>query len=138
MWKLCHLSHTPMHLMLQVFMLKRATEEPLGRAASIVTDVLENAESSGVITTAQKRALLQEMALRLSWSRPAHCSAIQCILKIKIKRNIFLIVLRGRCVIEVIEAIEHESQAYVCFFVIVCRKCWLRSVNVFWSFHVIW
>lgn len=50
----------------QAFMLKRATEEPLGRAASIVTDVLENAESNGVITAAQKRALLQELALRLS------------------------------------------------------------------------
>ncbi|XP_057517677.1 diacylglycerol kinase 1 [Amaranthus tricolor] len=50
----------------QAFMLKRAAEEPLGHAASILTDILENAESSQVINTAQKRALLQEMALRLS------------------------------------------------------------------------
>lgn len=50
----------------QAFMLRRATEEPLGRAASIIADVLENAESNGVITAAQKRLLLQEMALRLS------------------------------------------------------------------------
>ncbi|XP_021733945.1 diacylglycerol kinase 1-like [Chenopodium quinoa] len=50
----------------QAFMLKRASEEPLGHAASILTDVLENAESSHVINAAQKRALLQEMALRLS------------------------------------------------------------------------
>lgn len=56
-----HISHHG-----QAFMLKRATEEPLGHAASIVTDVLENAESSHVINAAQKRALLQEMALRLS------------------------------------------------------------------------
>lgn len=47
-------------------MLKRAAEEPFGHAASILTDVLENAESSHVISAAQKRALLQEMALRLS------------------------------------------------------------------------
>lgn len=47
-------------------MLKRAGEEPLGHAASILTDVLENAESSHVINATQKRALLQEMALRLS------------------------------------------------------------------------
>uniref|UniRef100_A0A1D1XPM2 Diacylglycerol kinase n=1 Tax=Anthurium amnicola TaxID=1678845 RepID=A0A1D1XPM2_9ARAE len=50
----------------QAFMLKKAAEEPLGHAAAIITDVLENAETSGVITATQKRALLQEMALRLS------------------------------------------------------------------------
>ncbi|CAD5178457.1 diacylglycerol kinase 1 [Musa acuminata AAA Group] len=50
----------------QAFMLKRVSEEPLGHAAAIITDVLENAESSHVITASQKRALLQEMALRLS------------------------------------------------------------------------
>ncbi|KAF8369676.1 hypothetical protein HHK36_032299 [Tetracentron sinense] len=48
------------------FMLKRASEEPLGHAAAIITDVLENAETNHVITASQKRALLQEMALRLS------------------------------------------------------------------------
>ncbi|GAB4860845.1 Diacylglycerol kinase [Ancistrocladus abbreviatus] len=50
----------------QAFMLKRAAEEPLGHAAAIITDVLENAESSHIINAAQKRALLQEMALRLT------------------------------------------------------------------------
>lgn len=50
----------------QAFMLKRAAEEPLGHAAAIITDVLENAESGRIITVKQKRALLQEMALRLS------------------------------------------------------------------------
>lgn len=50
----------------QAFMLKRAAEEPLGHAAAIITDVLENAETNRVITATQKRALLQEMALRLS------------------------------------------------------------------------
>ncbi|KAL6650148.1 hypothetical protein ACP70R_014372 [Stipagrostis hirtigluma subsp. patula] len=50
----------------QAFMLRRTIEEPLGHAAAIVTDVLEHAESSHVINASQKRALLQEMALRLS------------------------------------------------------------------------
>lgn len=51
---------------LQAFMLKRAAEEPLGHAAAIIADVLENAETNHVITAAQKCALLQEMALKLS------------------------------------------------------------------------
>lgn len=50
----------------QAFMLKRAAEEPLGHAAAIMAEVLENAVCKGVISAAQKRALLQEMALRLS------------------------------------------------------------------------
>ncbi|GLT25221.1 hypothetical protein SLA2020_003650 [Shorea laevis] len=50
----------------QAFMLKRASEEPLGHAAAIITDVLENAETNHIINTSQKRALLQEMALRLT------------------------------------------------------------------------
>lgn len=50
----------------QAFMLKRAAEEPLGHAAAIIADVLENAESNRVIDASQKRALLQEMAIRLS------------------------------------------------------------------------
>lgn len=50
----------------QAFMLKRASEEPLGHAAAIITDVLENAETNHVINASQKRALLQEMAMRLS------------------------------------------------------------------------
>lgn len=47
-------------------MLKRAAEEPLGHAASIIADVLENAETNHVINASQKRALLQEMAIKLS------------------------------------------------------------------------
>ena len=47
-------------------MLKRASEEPLGHAAAIITDVLENAETNHVISASQKKALLQEMAMRLS------------------------------------------------------------------------
>ncbi|CAF2118909.1 unnamed protein product [Brassica napus] len=50
----------------QAFMLKRAAEEPLGHAAAIITDVLENAETNQVINASQKRALLQEMAVRLT------------------------------------------------------------------------
>lgn len=50
----------------QAFMLKRAAEEPLGHAAAIITDVLESAETNRIINASQKRALLQEMALRLS------------------------------------------------------------------------
>ncbi|PKA53674.1 Diacylglycerol kinase 1 [Apostasia shenzhenica] len=50
----------------QAFMLRRAAEEPLGHAAAIITDVLENAETNHIISASQKRALLQEMALRLS------------------------------------------------------------------------
>ncbi|KAI3852368.1 hypothetical protein MKX03_018848 [Papaver bracteatum] len=50
----------------QAFMLKRASEEPLGHAAALIADVLESAESNRVITASQKRVLLQEMALRLS------------------------------------------------------------------------
>lgn len=50
----------------QAFMLKRSSEEPLGHASAIIADVLENAETNQVIDASQKRALLQEMALRLS------------------------------------------------------------------------
>lgn len=51
---------------LQVFMLRKASEEPTGHVAAIMADVLVNAESSGVINASQKRMLLQQMALRLS------------------------------------------------------------------------
>ncbi|KAJ4841429.1 Diacylglycerol kinase [Turnera subulata] len=54
------------HGQFKAFMLKRSVEEPLGHAAAIITDVIENAESNHVINASQKRALLQEMALRLS------------------------------------------------------------------------
>ncbi|KAK6920955.1 Diacylglycerol kinase, catalytic domain [Dillenia turbinata] len=50
----------------QAFMLRRAAEEPMGHAAAIMADVLENAESNHIINASQKRALLQEMAVRLS------------------------------------------------------------------------
>ncbi|MCO5594071.1 hypothetical protein L7F22_048092 [Adiantum nelumboides] len=51
----------------QAFMLKKpAEEEPFGHAAAIMGEVFENAECSGVISAAQKRTLLQEMAIRLS------------------------------------------------------------------------
>ncbi|KAI3717735.1 hypothetical protein L1987_69528 [Smallanthus sonchifolius] len=50
----------------QAFMLKRSSEEPLGHAAAIVADVLAHAETNHLITASQKRALLQEMALKLS------------------------------------------------------------------------
>lgn len=48
----------------QAFMLKKTAKE--GHAAGIVADVLENAETNLVINASQKRALLHEMALRLS------------------------------------------------------------------------
>nr|GEW78811.1 diacylglycerol kinase 1-like [Tanacetum cinerariifolium] len=50
----------------QAFMLKRSGEEPLGHAAAIVADVLAHAETNHVISASQKRALLHEMALKLS------------------------------------------------------------------------
>lgn len=50
----------------QVFMLRRASEEPRGHAAAIMTEVLVDAESRGLINASQKKLLLQEMALQLS------------------------------------------------------------------------
>lgn len=47
-------------------MLKRTAEEPLGHAAAIMVDVLEDAECKGLINAAQKKSLLQEVALRLT------------------------------------------------------------------------
>jgi hypothetical protein len=49
----------------QAFMLKRVSEEPISHAASIMADILENAENSGTISASQKSALLQEIASRL-------------------------------------------------------------------------
>lgn len=60
--EICYL----LSLVAQAFMLKRVAEEPLGHAAAIVADVLENAETNRVITASQKRALLHEMAVKLS------------------------------------------------------------------------
>ncbi|KAL4348701.1 hypothetical protein GQ457_17G017430 [Hibiscus cannabinus] len=50
----------------QAFMLRRTAEERLGHASAIITNVLESAETNHVINTSQKRALLLEMALRLT------------------------------------------------------------------------
>ncbi|XP_073014015.1 diacylglycerol kinase 2 [Typha latifolia] len=50
----------------QVFMLRKASEEPTGHAAAIMTEVLLNAECDGVINAGQKRLLLEQIALRLS------------------------------------------------------------------------
>ncbi|XP_074298309.1 uncharacterized protein LOC141629162 isoform X2 [Silene latifolia] len=46
--------------------IQRAAKESLGHAAAILTDVLENAGSNHDINALQKRALLQDMAFRLS------------------------------------------------------------------------
>ncbi|KAL5704331.1 diacylglycerol kinase (ATP) [Ranunculus cassubicifolius] len=50
----------------QIFMLRRASEQPTGHAAAIMTEVLVNAECNGVINASQKKQLLQQMALHLS------------------------------------------------------------------------
>lgn len=47
-------------------MLRRASEEPRGHAAAIMTEVLVDAECRGLINASQKKLLLQEMALQLS------------------------------------------------------------------------
>jgi diacylglycerol kinase (ATP) len=41
------------------------SEEPLGHAASIIANILENAENEGTISATQKRTLLQEIASKL-------------------------------------------------------------------------
>eukprot|EP00897_Mesotaenium_endlicherianum_P010415 jgi/Mesen1/9401/ME000614S08655 len=50
----------------QVFMLRKSTGEPMGHAAAVVGEVLEHAVSTGLIDGAQRKALQQEMTLRLS------------------------------------------------------------------------
>ncbi|XP_050128854.1 diacylglycerol kinase 2 isoform X2 [Malus sylvestris] len=50
----------------QMFMLRRASEEPRGHAAAIMTDVLLDAECKGIINASQKKILLQQMALQLT------------------------------------------------------------------------
>lgn len=52
----------------QMFMLKKASgsNEPRGHAAAIMTEVLVDAECKGLITAAQKKVLLQQIALQLS------------------------------------------------------------------------
>lgn len=56
----------------QVFMLRRASEEPRGHPAAIMAEVLLEAECKGIINASQKKVLLQEMALQLSWSLSQH------------------------------------------------------------------
>ncbi|EPS70899.1 hypothetical protein M569_03858, partial [Genlisea aurea] len=52
----------------QAFMLRKASggDGPMGHAASIMTDVLVDAECKGIINPSQKKFLLQEIALKLS------------------------------------------------------------------------
>lgn len=50
----------------QVFMLRRASEEPRGHPAAIMADVLVDAECRGIINASQKNILLQQIALQLS------------------------------------------------------------------------
>lgn len=52
----------------QMFMLKKASGSngPRGHAAAIMTEVLVDAECKGLITAAQKKVLLQQIALQLS------------------------------------------------------------------------
>ncbi|KAL8171767.1 hypothetical protein V2J09_023571 [Rumex salicifolius] len=50
----------------QVYMLRKATEEPGGRALAIMTEVLLDAERKSIIKASQKQELLQQMAIRLS------------------------------------------------------------------------
>lgn len=50
----------------QMFMLRRASEEPRGHAAAIMTEVLLDAECKGIINASQKKTLLQQMALQLA------------------------------------------------------------------------
>ncbi|KAK9673214.1 hypothetical protein RND81_12G153600 [Saponaria officinalis] len=50
----------------QVFMLRKASEEPRALAAAIMSEVLLDAECKGIINSSQKRVLLEQIALRLS------------------------------------------------------------------------
>lgn len=51
----------------QVFMMRRTSEdEPKGQAAAIMTEVLLEAESKGIISTSQRKVLLKDIAINLS------------------------------------------------------------------------
>ncbi|KMT14019.1 hypothetical protein BVRB_4g078480 [Beta vulgaris subsp. vulgaris] len=50
----------------QVFMLRKASEEPRAHAAAVMSEVLFDAESKGIINSSQKRTLIEQIALRLS------------------------------------------------------------------------
>ena len=47
-------------------MLRRTETEAVGRAAALLADAADALMERGVISAAQKRALLQEVALRLT------------------------------------------------------------------------
>lgn len=64
----------------QVFMLRRASDEPRGHAAAIMNEVLLDAECKGVINASQKKVLLQQMALHLSQKRKKKTNQIHQIL----------------------------------------------------------
>lgn len=53
-------------LFVQVFTLRRASEEPRGHATTIMTEVLLDAQCKGIINASQKKVLLQQIALHLS------------------------------------------------------------------------
>lgn len=51
----------------QAFMMRKTSEdEPKGRAAAIMTEVLLDAECKGIINASQKKVLLQDVAINLS------------------------------------------------------------------------
>lgn len=54
-------------LYVQVFVLRKASEEPRGHPAAIMTQVLVDAECKGIINASQKKILLEQLALNLSW-----------------------------------------------------------------------
>ena len=47
-------------------MLRNSSEEPRAHASAVMSDVLFDAECKGIINTTQKRALIEQIALRLS------------------------------------------------------------------------
>ncbi|KAL2941927.1 Diacylglycerol kinase 2 [Bienertia sinuspersici] len=50
----------------QVFMLRKSSEEPRAHASAVMSEVLFDAECKGIINSSQKRALIEQIALRLS------------------------------------------------------------------------
>lgn len=50
----------------QVFMLRKASEEPKAHATAVMSEVLLDAECKGIINSSQKRLLLEQIALHLS------------------------------------------------------------------------
>jgi len=59
--------HEGFMLYIQAFTMRKTSEnEPKGRAAAIMTEVLLDAECKGIINASQKKVLLQDMAINLS------------------------------------------------------------------------